>query len=184
MTSEKYQLYVKDTSNCGGLPLTSFERLGPVWSGESLMLPFGVRTETRMLEVVGWSDLFFGSPAPVHVFKTRLDNQVGYLVYGGNSGVRVLNDETEPVEGIDSHLPPGWGQPVIWIEDVADLPCEVAAVIEPQTGTSLCVGCGEVFSLATEGWMEVGDGDLCPDCARQMDEEAGAEIRLQELGLA
>lgn len=58
--------------------------------------------------------------------------------------------------------------------------------LQEMAGTQpvTCVGCGELFSLDIPGWVEVGDGDLCPDCAAQMDLESENEIRFQEDGLA
>jgi hypothetical protein len=34
------QLYVKHTSNCEGLPLQTFDLLGPTWQGDSVTIPF------------------------------------------------------------------------------------------------------------------------------------------------
>jgi len=133
------QLYVKATSNYpDGMTLTDFEELGPIWRGESIVIPFG--EERRVLTVVGWTDLFMGRPCEVYVVKARniprdiQGKQVGepitgFLVYGGNSGVRVLDDERDPQE-FDAHLPRGFGAPIVWVEDVADLPADVRAVVE------------------------------------------------------
>jgi hypothetical protein len=123
------QVYVKSTSNCDGLPLTTFEVLSPIWTGESIRIPFG--PEGVEHDVIGWTDLFFGSPAPVHVARVSHRGREGYLIWGGNSGVRVLDDQAEPVPGVDDHLPRGWGQPIIWVEDPDDLPADVRAVVEP-----------------------------------------------------
>lgn len=137
----KFQLYVKNTSNCEGLPLQTFERLGPEWEGENLMLPFG--EDRRTLKVVGWTDLFTGRPCKVHVARVRwlahdrpdisggpAEDTEGYLVWGGNSGVRILDDDAEPMPGVDDHLPPGYGRPIVWVDDVADFPAEVRATVE------------------------------------------------------
>jgi len=140
------QIYVKATSNClSGMPLTTFEELSPTWSGESLYIPFGPSEGKRKrLRVVGWTDLFNGRPCPVHVVKARHESAEGpgYLIYGGNSGVRVLtkkrpakDDATLMALGdYDAHLPPGFGMPIIWIEDIADLPRKVRAVVERPKG--------------------------------------------------
>jgi len=34
-----FEIYVKDTSNCDGLPLQTFERLGAEWTGAALRPP-------------------------------------------------------------------------------------------------------------------------------------------------
>jgi len=130
--AETFQFYVKATSNCEALPLQTFERLSPEWTGESLVIPFG--PESDRLALVGWTDLFGGSPCPVHVVKARHGEFVGYLVHGGNSGVRILDEHEEPTPGVDEHLPPGWGTPLVWValDDVGDLPDEVRAVVTPE----------------------------------------------------
>ena len=177
--TETFQLYVKSTSNCEGLPLQTFERLSPEWSGESLRLPFGEGREARSLEVVGWTDLYTGSPCDVHVARVRwlpherpdisggpAELQEGYLVWGGNSGVRILNDDAEPTSGVDEHLPPGYGRPIVWValEDVADLPLEVRDAVT----LSLCEGCGAELPLsASPYYLDVGRGIwLCEKCAK------------------
>jgi len=126
---DKFQIYVKNTSNCEGLPLQTFELLSPEWTGSEVLLPFG--PERKWLRVVGWTDLFFGSPCAVHVAKVRHlpTGEVGYLVWGGNSGVRILDEDAPVLPGVDDHLPRGWGRPVIWVEDVEDLPPEVQSVV-------------------------------------------------------
>ncbi len=125
---EEVQFYVKNTSNCDGLPLTTLGRVGPEWAGDELELPFG--DEGKILKVVGWTDLFGGSPCKVRVFKAIGPNgEEGYAVLGGNSGVRILDDEAP---GVDDHLPPGWGQPLVWVEDPEDLPEEVRQVVDEE----------------------------------------------------
>lgn len=137
----KIELYVKQTSNSEGLGLQTFERLSPEWTGASLDIPFG--EEGRVLEVVGWTDLFTGRPCAVHVARVKwLARErpdisggppaavTGILVWGGNSGVRILDEECEPIPGLNEHLPRGWGRPIIWVEEMADLPLEVQRVID------------------------------------------------------
>jgi len=169
------ELYVKNTSNCEGLPLQNFTELSPTWTGERVIIPFG--PEMRRLEVVGWTDLFTGRPCPVHVARVRwlpherpdisggpAEPLEGVLVWGGNSGVRVLDDEVEPVEGVNDHLPPGWGRPVVWIEDATDLPLEVRDVLARH----LCEGCGAELPLSASPYY-TGEGRpgswLCEECA-------------------
>ena len=169
------QLYIKNTSNCEGLPLQNFQELSPTWTGEGMTIPFG--PEMRRLEVVGWTDLFGGRPCPVHVARVRwmphqrpdisggpTEPQEGILVWGGNSGVRVLDDEAEVVEGVDDHLPPGWGRPMLWIKAEADLPFAVRDVLARH----LCEDCGVELPLSMSPY-DVGEGRrglwLCEKCA-------------------
>lgn len=137
------QLYVKSTSNCAGLPLQTFELLGPTWTGASIPLPFGDPDAGPVViyEVIGWTDLFTGRPASVHAAHVRWlpsgspavegprEPQEGYLVWGGNSGVRILDPDAEAEPGAE-HLPPGFGRPLVWIEDPTDLSGEVLQEID------------------------------------------------------
>lgn len=126
---EEVTFYTKNTSNCDGLSLTTVRRLGPEWTGDEVVLPFGPEGEAHT--VVGWCDLFGGSPCKVRVFKAVGPNgEEGYAVLGGNSGVRILDDDVDPIAGVDEHLPRGWGQPLVWVEDVEDLPEEVREAVE------------------------------------------------------
>ena len=121
------ELYVKNTSNVpGGLSLTSFETLSETWIGESIVLPFGPDGEEHH-KVTGWTDIVHSNPYPdvvrgcpttVYVVKVRQGDTPGYLVYGGNSGLRIAGRK-------------GWGQPIIWVEDAADLPTTVQTIVEP-----------------------------------------------------
>ena len=119
MKMETLELYVKDTSNCRGLELQTWATPGETWTGDRVKVRFG-EGDRRTLDVVGWTDLFFGSPCKVHVVKTDWHGRPGYLVYGGNSGVKML----DPEHG-------DWGMACVWIEedDADDLPAEVLAVV-------------------------------------------------------
>ena len=144
---EHVQLYVKNTSNCEGLPLQTFELLSPTWTGPSIEIPFVDPSGDDDLVVcgmVGWTDLFGGQPCWVRVAWARWlraawarripqavelvedpagwpwRRAVGVLVWGGNSGLRV----TGPGMYED-----GFGLPVMWLEDVTLLPDDVRAVI-------------------------------------------------------
>jgi hypothetical protein len=122
-------IYVKPNTNCGPLPLMTFEVIGEVWRGESLTLPFGPDGEEH--QVVGWCSLFGGSTCPVSVAQVRLTSgETGFLVWGGDWGVRVLDDSVFPAPG-EERLPRGWGMPIIWVADPNDLPPDVRAVVEP-----------------------------------------------------
>ena len=124
------QIYVKSTSNCEGMSLQTFETLSPIWTGEKIRLPFGEPPKVKRLEVVGWSDLFFGQACPVNVAKVRAGSITGWLVYGGNSGVRILSNQAKPTPGVDDHLPRGFGQPMIWLTDSRDLPRGVRKAVD------------------------------------------------------
>lgn len=187
---ETMQLYCKDCSNCpGGLPLQTFELLGPSWSGACIPIPFGdpPAGPVKVLEVIGWTDLFTGRPAPVHAAHVRWlpagspvsdgpDRPLlGYLVWGGNSGVRILDPEAEPEPGAE-HLPPGYGRPLVWIADPADLPGEVLAVIRPvgeqPAGQEKTPMPGDTFTVG-----EIAQALKCPErSARKLLYDAGHHL--------
>lgn len=112
--------YVKPTSNCGGLQLGWDEGIEII---EDLGQHAQARVKTgeplRTRTVVGWTDLFGGSVQPLHAYKAKWDDRTGILLTGGNSGLRILAKGRERGDG--SHLPPGWGMPVMWIENESDL---------------------------------------------------------------
>jgi len=107
-------IYVKNTSNCSGLPLTSFEELSPTWSGDSVVIPCGEPPKKR--KVIGWTDLRFGSPCRVSVTKVQAPGgEIGFLVWGGNSGLRI--------PALD------YGTQIIWVSTLEELPTEVQKVV-------------------------------------------------------
>jgi hypothetical protein len=148
--ADTFQLYVKNTSNCTGLPLQTFERLGPEWRGDTIEIPFvnpggddeigdGADEFLIMCAVTGWTDLFGGRPCPVHVAWVRRLEQptpaaeeimgwpdwqrsAGILIWGGNAGIRATGPGAYE-EGI--------GMPIMWLEDPALLPEDVRAAIRP-----------------------------------------------------
>lgn len=145
------QLYVKNTSNCEGIPLQTFDLLGPTWQGDSITIPFvepgaddgagdGEDETIVTCDVSGWTDLFGGRPCPVKVAWVRRLPQptavaesiagwpdfyrdTGILLWGGNSGIRV----TGPGAYED-----GFGMPIMWLEDETLLPDDVRLAIQRQ----------------------------------------------------
>jgi len=122
--------YIKPNSNCAGLSLTSLETLlggewesEPCWSGQPIL-----RTGEDLVprQIVGWSSLFGGSAINVRAYR-RLDRlQIALL--GGDWGIRILANEDDGDDWLDpfmgqfqGHLPPGWGVPLLTIEDFSDI---------------------------------------------------------------
>jgi len=114
--------YVKRTSNTPqgidlgwDADLTVLEELGchqaaRVRTGEDLVVR----------RVVGWSDLFGGTSAPLNAYRAQWQGQTGILLCGANSGLRILANDGEDGDK-NKHLTPGWGTPILWIEDEDDL---------------------------------------------------------------
>lgn len=102
--------------------------LGPRWTGMRLRLE---RPEDLGLEhgdLVGWSDFYGGGPCTVNVAYATNGKRNGYLVWGGNLGLRAL-------PGHLGHADRSLGdvlQPlsILWIDDVSMLPAEVQEAVE------------------------------------------------------
>lgn len=117
--------YIKPNSNCGGLPLTSLESLlggewetGACWTGRPVI---ATGEDLVPRQVVGWASLFGGSPVDVNVYRRTDGKQIALL--GADWGVRILaNDEELPETAeFTSHLPAGWGTPLLTVEDFTDI---------------------------------------------------------------
>lgn len=172
---------IQDCANCpGGAALQEFQVLSKTWTGAEApwgeitdFLYMGATWESpggRDVDasrlwlayprtVVGWQ----GNPgerAPVHVVRVvalptsevadgPLDEHL--LYYGGDAGVRVLDDPPTEGEG----LPPGQGYPYLTLpaSAITALPAEVQAVVRQR----LCARCGE----------ESGESALCPRCEKE-----------------
>jgi len=126
---DMFELSVHPTEGSPGLPPTLFERLSSEWSGTSIKLPFWLGYWQLMLPVVGWSMNNGGNACAVHIVKSRYKGAVGFLVYGGDGGVRVLSDDKELFSGTVGLFHRGWVQPFVWIEKARDLPKEVQQII-------------------------------------------------------
>lgn len=110
-------IYVKANTNCEGMPLTHFDELSPTWIGKPLIL-FGVEENRKRRKVVGYSSLIH-QECNAHIVRvTAPDGEIGYLVYGGDFGLRIPSL--------------GFGTPIIWIaleDGKADLPKKVFEIV-------------------------------------------------------
>jgi hypothetical protein len=111
-------IYVKPNSRCQGMPLTHFEELGPVWSGQPEIYFEGDNRE--LLPVAGYSSLFGGHIVDCHIVLSEIDGLQGYLIYGADFGLIIG-------KGSNS-----FGSPILWVEDANDLPEEVVKYCTPN----------------------------------------------------
>lgn len=127
--TETIQIYVKPSANSDGMPLQTFELLSPTWTGIFLFLKLGVPPTEQV--IVGWSDSDnpHGMECWINVAKVRgaQSGKNGYMVWGGNLGVRVM-DGSAPE--INPYWPLGYGWPILWVDE-QDLPVNVRQVIHP-----------------------------------------------------
>ena len=121
--------------------LPAFEVLGAEWVGKSVHIPFGVDRK-RSLDVVGWSDRAGGQAVSVHVVKASADGRVGYLVYGGDGGVRIIDQEADADPEPAERFTRGRLAPLVWVANGQDLPPAVQEVVEHP----ICRRCGKELS--------------------------------------
>jgi hypothetical protein len=123
-------LYVKPSPANAGTRLMSVTRLGPQWTGGRLRLTDPQRLGLRHGDIVGWSDFYSGVPADVHVARAAEGQRSGWLVWGGTLGLRSVPADLEDLSVVRSRW---WdARPVLWVDDPAQFPEEVRAVVEPE----------------------------------------------------
>ena len=125
------EIHIKPSLNYSAkMPPMNFQVLSETWTGESIDIPFG--EDRGRKKVVGMSSNIICREAPVHVVRVKGNSSTGMsseggLVYGGDNGVRVLEDAGDYL--MNGYLRPGCGYPLVWIEDVEDLPPKVREVV-------------------------------------------------------
>ena len=124
-----------------GRSLPAFEVLGAEWVGQSVRVPFGADRK-RSFDIVGWSERAGGQAVSVHVVKVSADGRVGFLVYGGDGGVRIVDQapDTGPEPG--ERLAGGHAAPLVWVSKIEDLPVAVQEVVAHP----ICQRCGKELS--------------------------------------
>lgn len=169
------QFYVKATSNCEPLQLTTLHALfGGTWStwryrtADGILIKTGSDLTPRF--VVGWTDLYGGIATECAVYE-RIgdDDEPAWAIVGGNSGLRILANmdeygDFEPAEGTE-HLPPGWGSPVLLIEDGDD-------IVDAGARAALALDSGQPYYEPPDWSADADADDLLPD----LDFDALAEI--------
>ena len=125
------KISVKKSINCEGMPETEFIELGPKISGGELVyhLDNSDPERERVFRIVGWTAEDGGTL--YEVTSVRAQDQLGRpgtLIYGGDGGVRILDENAERTGEENKNLR-GYGFPVIWIEDGKGLPHEVLKIL-------------------------------------------------------
>lgn len=139
--------------------LPAFEVLGAEWVGRDIQIPFGADRK-RAFDVAGWSDHVGGYAVSVHVVKAGADGRVGYLVYGGDGGVRILDQtagaDPEPTE----RFAEGRAAPLVWVVNGQDLPAAVQEVVERP----ICRRCGKELSPLDAQGAKATFCEQCQSC--------------------
>ena len=121
-------VFVKPTARRPNSTFVSLQRLGPVWKGARLRLERPDELGLRFPVLIGWSDFYGGTQAPVAVAWASDGERSGWVVWGGSQGLRAVpeSDEAEAEVLASSTFEE---RPLVWIGDVRMLPAEVAAVV-------------------------------------------------------
>lgn len=160
-------VFVKPTERRPRSTFVSLQRLGPAWQGPVLRLRDAEALGLRFPFVIGWSDFYGGTAAPVTVARATDGKRTGWLVWGGSQGLRALDDAADVgVGAVVGGEPRGAGtcpaafdeRPILWLSDVALLPEDVAAVVAPVKGPARS-GPGGDASNAGEVQGERASGD-------------------------
>jgi hypothetical protein len=122
-------IFVKPTNRRLETTFVSLLRLGPVWQGPSLTLSrheaIGLRYET----LIGWSDFYGGSPAPVSVARATDGERTGWIVWGGSQGLRAVPAgalQEAPGVGVETPASSAYDErPLLWLAEPSVLPPEV-----------------------------------------------------------
>jgi len=121
-------VFVKPTARRPNSTFVSLQRLGPVWKGARLRLERPDELGLRFPVLIGWSDFYGGTPAPVAVAWASDGERSGWVVWGGSQGLRAVPESDEAAtEAMASAT--FEERPLVWIGDVRMLPAEVAAVV-------------------------------------------------------
>lgn len=133
------KVVVKRNANCGEMPEMEFVRLDIENFGPELIYNLDTPDgrPLRTFKVIGL--IAEGSRCDVHSVRARDQNgREGILVYGGDGGVRILDDRVERKPG-EEHLPKGYGFPILWRDALDGLSTEVIRVlgIEEEKGPVL-----------------------------------------------
>lgn len=101
---------------------------GKRWSGERLTLTGHAELGLEGPDLIGWSDFYGGGPSKIHVAYASSGSRAGFLVWGGNLGLRVLPAGASFAPGARDDLP---ALPLLWLPDPGHLPAQVRAAIRP-----------------------------------------------------
>lgn len=121
-------VFVKPTARRPNSTFVSLQRSGPVWKGARLRLERPDELGLRFPVLIGWSDFYGGTPAPVAVAWASDGERSGWVAWGGSQGLRAVPESDEAAaDAIASAT--FEERPLLWIDDVRMLPAEVAAVV-------------------------------------------------------
>lgn len=120
-------LYVKASAHNPGTPVLSITRSGPEWRGRRLRLLEAEGLGLEHGDVLGWSDFYGGTACDVHVARASDGRHDGWLVWGGNLGLRSVPDGFDDHSALRSRV---WDAlPLLWVSDLRHFPADVASAV-------------------------------------------------------
>lgn len=126
-------VFVKPTARRPNSTFVSLQRSGPVWKGARLRLERADEIGLRFPVLIGWSDFYGGTQAPVAVAWASDGERSGWVIWGGSQGLRAVPEGDEAVA--DALASATFEErPLVWISDARMLPAEVAAVVAKDEG--------------------------------------------------
>jgi hypothetical protein len=121
-------VFVKPTARRPNSTFVSLHRSGPVWKGARLRLDRADEIGLRFPVLIGWSDFYGGTQAPVAVAWASDGERSGWVVWGGSQGLRAVPEDDEAAAAAMAAAT-FEERPLVWISDARMLPAEVAAVV-------------------------------------------------------
>jgi hypothetical protein len=185
------KISVKKSMNCDEMPETEFIELGPKISGKELVyhLDNSDPKKERVFRIVGRAATE-GSETPYEVTSVRAQDRLGrpgILIYGGDGGVRILDENAERKGEEDEHLR-GYGFPIIWIEDGKGLPhgiLEILGVSDVPDAKITSQHKGKILQVNDKGFGVIEDEESHSQFTFTFDKILGyrGQKKIQELGI-
>jgi hypothetical protein len=145
-------VFVKPTARRPNSTFVSLQRSGPVWKGARLRLERPDELGLRFPVLIGWSDFYGGTPAPVAVAWASDGERSGWVAWGGSQGLRAIPESAEAAA--DAIAASTFEErPLLWIDDARMLPAEVRAVVARDEDRSH-QGCEPRPGSAARGSLE------------------------------
>lgn len=114
-----FMFEVEENPNCEGMPQLIFNTLA---EGRQISHVKAARTggQTTFHRITGWSSAGGGAPSPAYVVKIEESGSgVGWLVYGGDWGVRLMPPGVTEAWGLASKTQ--WGEPYLLLNNESDV---------------------------------------------------------------
>ena len=112
-------LEVEENDNCYGMPLMTYQTLGPAFEIQKVKV-YGLIGLEEFQWVTGWNSNMDGNPLPAFCVEVS-DSGSGnaFLIFGSDWGLRMMHTSLD--DKWDSTNINQWGEPWMLIGDMADI---------------------------------------------------------------